>query len=220
MKYNPSYFTPVGPGRFKVDGEDVTRFPVERVTWFDAVEFCNRLSKQDGFAEYYKLADVTRDGDSITKATVTVAGGSGYRLPTEAEWEFACREWSVTPYHFGWQNTGREANLKPGPATGYGGGPTWPALERTARVGSYKPNAYGLHDMHGNVAEWCWDWYRTDYYSASPAADPVGPDTGDHRVLRGGSWLVNESSCRTAGRYWQAPGEGKNYAGFRVARTP
>ena len=83
-----------------------------------------------------------------------------------------------------------------------------------------KPNAWGLYDMHGNVAEWCWDWYDKGYYKKSPKADPRGPEKGVHRSARGGSYMVRKTKCRSAIRYWQVPGAGKNYIGFRIARDP
>jgi formylglycine-generating enzyme required for sulfatase activity len=219
MKVNPSHFAPAGPGKDKA-GDDAGTLPVERVTWFDAVEFCNRLSELDGYEPFYKLEDVERDGNAITRATVTIAAGNGYRLPTEAEWEFACRAWSADRFHFGGENTGREANTQPGPATGYGGGPNWRGVGRTTKVGSYAANAFGLFEMHGNVGEWCHDWYDRNYYAASPFDDPKGPETGMHRAVRGGSWLVAEGSCRSASRLFHPPGERYYYLGFRVARSP
>jgi formylglycine-generating enzyme required for sulfatase activity len=211
MSFNPSWFTENGPGKDNVRGFDTSRFPVERVTWYDAIEFCNLLSKRDGFAAYYKIAG----------KNVTIAGGNGYRLPTEAEWEFACRAHTEGPYYFRNNPGGREGNFKssivPG---GYGGGPAWQALNRTTKAGSYPANAYGLYDMLGNVGEWCWDYYDKSYYVKSPGTDPPGPPTGDHRVVRGGSWLVTEGSCRSASRFMLAPGERDYNVGFRVARSP
>jgi len=221
MKSNPSGFHAKGPGKDKVVRTSTRWFPVETVSWYDAVEFCNRLSIRDGYEPYYKLADVKRQADAIASADVSIAGGNGYRLPTEAEWEFACRAGTTTAYHFGKDTRYGLTNCKPlMVSSGYGMSLKWPDLGRTARVGTYPPNSLGLCDMHGNVAEWCWDWYDKDYYAQSPKADPSGPDRGTHRVLRGGSWLVSEGSCRSASRFFHAPSERKDYAGFRVARTP
>ncbi len=219
MKAAPSWFAAAGGGKAKVAGENTDRFPVENVTWFDAIAFCNQLSQRDGYEPYYKMTDVKRTSDRITTATVTVVNGNGYRLPTEAEWEFACRAGTTTPFHYGYANSGREANLKPGPATGYGS-PVWNSLGRTAKVGSYKPNGYGLFDMHGNVGEWCGDWYDKDYSTEAVTINPRGPHEGRQRLVRGGSWMVNEGSCRSASRFWLTPDEAKDYVGFRIARTP
>jgi formylglycine-generating enzyme required for sulfatase activity len=163
---------------------------------------------------------VQRQGETIKSAVVTVRGGNGYRLPAEAEWEYACRARTTTRFHFGNSNSGREANVKAVIAGGYGGPSREVALGRTTKVGSYKPNPWELYDMHGNVEEWCQDWYERDYYVNSPLEDPLGPERGSHRVSRGGSWLVTDSGSRSASRMGQLPSASNYYTGFRVARTP
>jgi formylglycine-generating enzyme required for sulfatase activity len=165
------------------------------------------------------MTDVELDGNSIMHATVAIDGGNGYRLPTEAEWEYACRASSRQRFHFGVKTDSRRANLQSRTVVLYGSSVN-SSLKRTAETGSYKPNAWGLYDMHGNVAEWCWDWYGEDYYGRSPRQDPRGPDHGRHRVLRGGSWLLNESGCRSASRFYLTADQRTSFAGFRVARTP
>jgi formylglycine-generating enzyme required for sulfatase activity len=220
METNPSWFSPDGGGKDRIKGMDANHFPVEQVSWFDAIEFCNRLSKLDGYDPYYDVFDVKDDGKRITSAKVKIAGGRGYRLPTEAEWEYACRARTTTDYHFGYVRTGKEANFKTIISGGYGGPDTSVFLDRTVSVGSYKPNNWGLYDMHGNVAEWCWDWYGANYYEKSPDTDPQGPADTQHRLLRGGSWITNHQNARSATRFSHAPAEVKDYTGFRVARTP
>lgn len=221
MGANPSYFSAKGGGSAKVNGLATNRFPVEMVSWFDAVEFCNRLSVKDGYAAYYKLTDVKKEGASITSATVAIPGGNGYRLPSEAEWEFACRAGTTTPFHYGKESSERTSNVKALLDTGgYGASPKWKELGRTTTVGSYPANAWGLFDMHGNAAEWCEDWYDKGYYSVSPRENPRGPEQGAHRAIRGGSWLVNDAICRSACRFFHLPSESTSYSGFRIARTP
>ena len=220
MQSKPSWFSATGGGAARLTGKDTSRFPVEMVSWFDAVAFCNRLSKLDGFEPYYKVVVVKQAGDSISSGVVTINGGQGYRLPTEAEWEVACRAESAGPFFFGASNSGREANVKPtSVAGGYGEVSKWPDQQMPGSVGSFPANKWGLHDMHGNVGEWCWDWYDNDY-AHSPQADPAGPELGTQRVQRGGSWMALEGNCRAASRFWQTPDERKNFSGFRVARTP
>jgi formylglycine-generating enzyme required for sulfatase activity len=222
MDRKPSWFSATGGGMARVVGKETARFPVENVSWFDAIDFCNRLSKLDGFEPYYKLVVVKEEANSISAGVVTVLGGKGYRLPTEAEWEYGCRAGSKGPFFFGAENSGKEANVKPAMVPGgYGGpAPKWGDQQMTMKVGSFPPNKWGLHDMHGNVGEWCWDWYDKDYYAHSPKEDPAGPELGNQRVQRGGSWIALEGACRSASRYWQTPDERKNFVGFRVARNP
>jgi formylglycine-generating enzyme required for sulfatase activity len=182
-----SYFSSSGSGKDKVSGLDTSRFPVESVSWNDATEFCRRLSAREG---------------------------QEYRLPTEAEWEYACRAGTTTAYHFGGVLNGDKANVDGNYP--YGTTTKGKYLERTTRVGEYGANAFGLYDMHGNVLEWCRDWYDGQFYTSSAMADPENAKEATYRVLRGGSWGFNAWNCRSANRFRLTPAYRLNFCGLRV----
>jgi formylglycine-generating enzyme required for sulfatase activity len=131
--------------------------------------------------------------------------GMSYQLPTEAQWEYACRAVTKTAYAFGAGLTTAQANIFGGPG-------------KTTSVGSYKPNAWGFHDMHGNVWEWCADWYGD--YPSGLVRDPVGPAVGSYRVSRGGSWNFTANYARSAHRNRNEPAHSLNYLGFRLSLRP
>jgi formylglycine-generating enzyme required for sulfatase activity len=187
MGVNPSYFARTGRGADKVRGLDTSRLPVESVSWHRAMDFCSRLSE---LSEERKLGRV-------------------YRLPTEAEWEFACRAGSTSAYSFG---DGRDLPDFAWNAEGSAG--------CTHEVGRLKPNDWGLHDMHGNVWEWCHDWYGRRFYERSAETNPIGPVVADgrRRVTRGGSWMHSETLglCRSSARGHEPPDSENSNIGFRV----
>jgi formylglycine-generating enzyme required for sulfatase activity len=173
--------------------------PVLNVSWNDAAAFCDWLTRKEG---------------------------QTYRLPTEAEWEYACRAGTTTRYYSGDdpESLAGVGNVADAAAKTKFSDWKWTIAASdgspfTAPVGRYGPNAFGLYDMHGSVWEWCSDWYAKDYYAASPADDPRGPAQGTLHVLRGGSWLAKPSSARASSRFHYTPLIRVDFTGFRVVRA-
>ncbi len=186
-------------------GDDL---PVNSVSWFDAVEFCNRLSVQAGLRPCYPILSKSGAYQPPTDFEVDWSA-NGYRLPTEAEWEYAARGGR---FGRGFQFSGSDDLDSVAWHRGNSGAETHP-------VGSKQANELGLFDMSGNVSEWCWDWNEDDYYAQSPVCDPLGPDKGFFRVLRGGSCLDNADDCRVADRDSDDPFDRTFWNGFRLCRN-
>ena len=181
--------------------------PVMEVTWHGAASYCDWLSMKAGLTRAYDHSSWESNGHDPYNA-------ERYRLPTEAEWEYACRAGTQTPFNTGnCLDAGTEANYKGNYP--YTWCPSGPYEGWTVPVGSYSPNSIGLYDMHGNVLEWCNDWNGS--YSGDET-DPVGPDTGIYRVLRGGCWGNSAHNCRSANRIGCTPSGAYNIFGFRVCR--
>ena len=164
---------------------ETSRFPVGLVSWYQAALFCNRLSEEEGLPAFYRLSPSKRG--KLWKE-VDVLGGPGYRLPTEAEWEYSCRAGTATPFSFGETAGVGQAKFDRDSA-----GPIH--VTHAVAVGSFPANAFGLYDMHGNVAEWCSDWYRSEAYKDAAKESPTGPTDGDKRVIRGGSFREPASAA-------------------------
>lgn len=180
--------------------EQTENHPVVNLAWDDAHEFCQWLSKKEG---------------------------RRYQLPTEAQWEYCCRAGAITRYSTGdaEESLTKAANVADASFLAKYANATWSVEWNdrhpfTAPVGSFEPNRWGLHDMHGNVWEWCADWYGRDYYRDSPAADPEGPKTGEIHVLRSGAFTNRGRLLRCADRDAERPKYRGNFAGFRVVLLP
>ncbi|MBN1593207.1 MAG: formylglycine-generating enzyme family protein [Candidatus Coatesbacteria bacterium] len=187
-------------------------YPVENVTWFDCLSFCNELSRADGYAECYTITNVQLNGMHIASADVDCDfDANGYRLPTGAEWEYACRAGTVTRFYTG----DLESDLD---LAGWFYSNS--SMEKHA-VAEKTSNSLGLFDMHGNVLEWCWDRYDGGYYQSrpDPDTDPTGPDEGATRVVRGGGLGNPAEDCRSANRYGNSPGGKYADVGLRVVRS-
>lgn len=178
------------PGDYKANN-----LPADSISWRMAVEFCNSLSVIQGYDIYYYI-----NGDTVA----TIDSANGWRLPTEAEWEYACRAGSNKDFggtgdlnDMGWYdaNSGFKPHL----------------------VGSKEANAFGLYDMHGNVWEWCWDFYSANYYSMNENDDPQGPESGARRIARGGAWNSGNSLARSSNRTYNESFIGST--GFRIVRN-
>lgn len=199
MGYNPSLAT-----------EDM-RCPVDNVSWYTALEFCNKMCDEEGLPRYYELTNIKRRvTHNIEYADVHILGGEGFRLPTEAEWEYTCRSGSITPWFHG------DLLLDVGQYAWYYDN----AQMETHAVGGKKPNAWGLYDMHGNVLEWCYDWYNEFYYQQCPEEEnPLGPETGTAKSLRGGAWQFGAEATRSAYRNSCSPETSSSVIGFRITRN-
>jgi serine/threonine protein kinase/formylglycine-generating enzyme required for sulfatase activity len=197
MGVNRSHFSAGGAAKGAVQGQDTSRHPVEMVNWFDAIEFCNKLSEREHLRPQY-----ARDGKSVQ-----LSEGTAYRLPKEAEWEYSCRAGTITLWSAGddWRNLGNVAWFRRNSDL------------RTHPVGELVGNHFGLFDQHGNVWEWCWDGHGE--YAAEAVSDPTNLPAGAQRVLRGGAWNDAYNWARSAFRGWGDPGVPGGNIGFRVAMS-
>jgi formylglycine-generating enzyme len=201
----------VNPSHFKSN----IRQPVEYDSWYDAVLYCNMRSKRDKLDTIYSFNSITGEtgqnyGCSALGNLKIEYNKNGYRLPTEAEWEYACRGGTTTDFFWGDLNSGDKDKYM------------WyyDNSISTHTVSTKLPNAFGLYDMSGNVWEWCNDWYGEDYYKNSPGSNPQGPATGFARIFRGGAWTHSNINATVFFRGICAPGYRGYSVGFRLVMVP
>lgn len=185
--------------------------PVTMITWFDALKWCNALSEMLGLEPAYRAGDeVFRMGESVVTWD---REANGFRLPSEAEWEYAARADSSSAFYTG--SILHPQSFPPDPNLDRAGWYAGNSRGTTRPIGLKDPNAWGLYDMHGNVWEWCWDWRGP--YPDQAVTDPMGTESGTYRIVRGGGWNNTAQDCRAARRGGTVPNFRSQRAGFRPA---
>ena len=201
--------------------------PVDNVNWYDAVRYADKLSATEGLSKCYSIGSCTGtpgSGEYTCDVTYLGPGCTGYRLPTEAEWEYATRAGTTTAYWMG-SNVGYSGqpvcgNSSDGIGLPEAGWYSYNSAGKTQKVKDRLPNQWGLYDVHGNVSEWVNDRFDDHYNSCkNGCTDPLGPSTGNNRAYRGGSYLNNAGECRSAYRNSAIPTNGLSWVGFRLARS-
>jgi len=214
MSYNPSFYNSAN------SYSNTENHPVEQVTWYDAINFCNSLSLKQGLTPCYSNQANSfsiQQGDTVIWSQTS----DGFRLPTEAEWEYACRAGSKSRFYWG---DSKDPYILKQYAWYVGNSySSWWSLphadyEGTQPVGLKMPNSWGLYDMQGNVCEWCWDFFSETYYSSAPMADPLGPTTGSDRSFKGGSWHTHDVGLASGFRYGKPTSFISDFIGFRIVK--